>query len=58
VVLLIEERNEAWGFYKVEIGLNTQVLQLKTELVDILAREEGCTRQIEEESLFITTGFI
>ena len=54
MVLLFEERNEAWALYQIEIGLNVQVLHWKTELVDILAREEGCARQVQEHTLFLT----
>ena len=54
MVLVLEDRNEAWVLNKVEIGLNVQVLHWKTELVDILAREEGCARQVQEHTLFLT----
>ena len=53
-MLVLEDRNEAWVLNKVEIGLNVQVLHWKTELVDILAREEGCTRQVQEHALLLT----
>jgi hypothetical protein len=55
VVLIFKNRYEAWVLNQVEIGLNVQVLHWKTELVDILAREEGCARQVEEQTLFFTT---
>jgi hypothetical protein len=58
VKVLLEERNETWALYQVEVGLNVQVMHCKTELVDILARKEGCARQVEEDSLFIATGLI
>ena len=44
MALLLEERNETWTLYQVEIGLNVQVLHWETELVDILAIKEGCSR--------------
>jgi hypothetical protein len=47
VVLFLEERNETWVLNQAEIGLNVQVLNRKTELIDILAIEEGCARQVE-----------
>jgi hypothetical protein len=58
VKVLLEERNETWALDQVEVGLNVQVMDCKTELVDILAREERCARQLEEDSLFIATGLI
>ena len=54
MVLVLVDRNEAWVLDQVEIGLNVQVLHWKKELVDILAREEGCTRQVQEHALFLT----
>jgi hypothetical protein len=34
-----------------------QVLHWETELVNILAIEEGWTRQVKEDTLFINIGF-
>lgn len=58
VVLLLEERNEARVLNQVGIGLNVQVLHGETELVDILTCEEGSTRQVEKDALFLAIGFI
>jgi hypothetical protein len=55
VVLILEERDKAWRLYQAEIGLNMQVLHWITRLVDFLAIEERCTRQVEEDTLFLTS---
>ena len=58
MVLLLEEGNEAGVLYQVWIRLNVQVLHDEPELVYVLACEEWCTREVEEDTLFFSAGFI